>query len=660
MFVYLAVSLAMHSTGEHTEILSAIKEEGILPSDEAPKPPFLPIEVAFASDAGNKEECIQPSDEAPGHSITSAELAPDIKEECILPYDDRPGLSLVSIELTTEVKKECRVPSDKILEHPNLSTKLAPENEEHIHPSNGLREHSNLSMEVAPDIKDECLHPSNELPKHLISSLYRLREEHKYTISSLDRLREEHKYAISSLYRLREEHKYAAVLPNNSDVGNNSKFQSNNRKLNLLNKVYSCYMCKAKFYTFSALKSHKKVHKIHKVREPTVQGHKVQKQKVQEHKVKEYRCDTCDLVFTNKRRYWCHKDGHKFYKCELCDKIISRLQNLKQHIRMKHNMQPGKTYPQVKDSSLYYRQVKHGNREALLDRKCVICSQEFDTRQLLMAHMRTYNRTCPKCQKKFPRINNLKQHMLTHLNVDTSIDYKCKKCNIDHTDLDSLNHHMVLNHPNETMPNPQLFPCTLCKKVFPTEFHLKRHKYKHECRQSKRFICSICDKAFSRKSYYEDHKITHTNQRPYSCKICGATYRYSRGLRHHMHTHKDSGSSRCENGRPVESGWLCSKCGKIFSCMSNLRAHELSVHFHRKRKETRVCCEICGKLVNTKHLKAHIESHRKELNYSCNLCSKKFYTRSSLRYHMNLHNIPTAIRQARSRKIYQKRKQQMF
>ena len=440
-----------------------------------------------------------------------------------------------------------------------------------------------------------------------------------------------------------------------NDVGNNSECQSDKRKLNLLNEIYSCYICKAKFFTFEELKSHRKAHKMQKVRE----------HKVLEHKDQEYKCYECDLVFANKNRYVCHKDGHRFYKCELCDKIIARLHKLKWHIRMKHNMQPEKTYPLLKDSSLHYQQVKHGNgeRETLLERTCVVCGQEFDTRHLLMAHMRAYKRTCPKCQKKFSSIVDLKRHMITHFNMDTSLDYKCKKCNIDHTDLDSLNHHIVLSHPNETIVNPQLFPCNLCKKVFPTEFHLKRHIFHHEFRQRKRFICSKCNKSFSRKSDYENHKIIHTDQRPYSCKVCGTTYRQSRGLQRHMLTHKDSGPSTSENdrlSRPQETGWLCSKCGKVFRNKDSFRAHELSVHYHRKRKENRVCCEICGMLVNTRILKAHIEKHRKELNYSCNLCSKKFYTRGSLRSHMNVHIIPKAIRQARGRIGYQKQKQRMF
>ena len=90
--------------------------------------------------------------------------------------------------------------------------------------------------------------------------------------------------------------------------------------------------------------------------------------------------------------YETHKDGHKFYKWEVCYYVLQRLSNFKRHLRVKHKIQPESKYSIGSASSRRAVLIEEAlstdkgqqytrYKTTCLDRKhtCVVCNKEFNS-----------------------------------------------------------------------------------------------------------------------------------------------------------------------------------------------------------------------------------------------------------------------------------------
>ncbi|XP_043922625.1 zinc finger protein 438 [Protopterus annectens] len=69
------------------------------------------------------------------------------------------------------------------------------------------------------------------------------------------------------------------------------------------------------------------------------------------------------------------------------------------------------------------------------------------------------------------------------------------------------------------------------------------------------FKCHICNRGFQLKHHLRDHMNTHTNSRPYTCRICRKTYVHSGSLSTHMKLHHGENHLK----KKIHCGF-CSKC----------------------------------------------------------------------------------------------------
>ncbi|KAA0722103.1 hypothetical protein E1301_Tti009149 [Triplophysa tibetana] len=91
------------------------------------------------------------------------------------------------------------------------------------------------------------------------------------------------------------------------------------------------------------------------------------------------------------------------------------------------------------------------------------------------------------------------------------------------------------------------------------------------------------------------------------------------------------GDTRHISQRAVHS---CNQCGKGFSHLCHLRAHQ-QIH----TGERQFCCTICGRsFTKLSNLKAHRRVHTGERPYICMDCGKRFTQKCNLKRHQRIHS----------------------
>ncbi|KFQ23590.1 Zinc finger protein 438, partial [Merops nubicus] len=82
--------------------------------------------------------------------------------------------------------------------------------------------------------------------------------------------------------------------------------------------------------------------------------------------------------------------------------------------------------------------------------------------------------------------------------------------------------------------------------------------------------CHVCNHTFQFKHHLQDHMNTHTNKRPYTCRICRKAYIHSGSLSTHMKLHHNE-------GKPKKLV-CCEFCAKVFGHAKVYFGHLREVH----------------------------------------------------------------------------------
>ena len=91
----------------------------------------------------------------------------------------------------------------------------------------------------------------------------------------------------------------------------------------------------------------------------------------------------------------------------------------------------------------------------------------------------------------------------------------------------------------------------------------KGNKHKDDGTQTvvKPFSCSVCGKSYRQKKFFTTHMICHSEGKCFSCSFCDMTFQRRGGVVRHMNFHKG------------EKPFSCSIFGKGFVIYSRLTAH---------------------------------------------------------------------------------------
>jgi uncharacterized Zn-finger protein len=307
--------------------------------------------------------------------------------------------------------------------------------------------------------------------------------------------------------------------------------------------------------------------------------------------------------------------------------------------------------------------------------QCKRCLKYFRSDAVSLTHLRMHTGFspfyCKHCGTSFMLSSSLKRHMhhcTQTLNKGTASErshpltkgnnerYMCSICGKMYKLKPSLKDHLRAHFGRARRKQK----CDVCGEKFLTKAEIKEHMLTH----GTFFSCNTCDKVVINEKDLLDHMISHTNERPFSCSVCGATYKRKSHLNRHVLTHAVNHKSLVQpriRRRPAGL-FKCHYCGKDWPTPSLLMAHQIS-HTGERNFECHVCekrfaqsgaltrhirvvhdgakdfsCEICHQSFTAKATKDnHMRIHTGEKPFQCDTCGKTFRTQQQHRIHERVH-----------------------
>ncbi|XP_017883029.1 zinc finger protein 2 homolog isoform X1 [Ceratina calcarata] len=287
-----------------------------------------------------------------------------------------------------------------------------------------------------------------------------------------------------------------------------------------------------------------------------------------------YKCERCETYFS--RMYHlnrhvmhsgCHGNIIKTFSCQVCEKVFTRKDNLRDHLRT------------------------HAGTPQRQKKPCRYCPKEFSTNQQLLIHERAHTGErplqCDLCPKSFMSSLALKKHRRIHTGEKP---FECKYCQKKFAARETLNRHQ------RTHTGEKPHACQYCGKSFIQGAQLRAHIFHHTGENG--FYCDVCGKAFNRRARLNVHKkFVHEGATPFTCKVCEKKFIRKEDLVKHEMLHTGVKPFKCD------------KCEKAFSTKSSLQAH-MNTH----RREPPQSCIECNKVfIRQDCLIRHIKAKHRDL-----------------------------------------------
>ena len=253
----------------------------------------------------------------------------------------------------------------------------------------------------------------------------------------------------------------------------------------------------------------------------------------------ELKCDTCDYHSSDRESLEVHMKVHyhqrgtyrtrnsgKHRPCTICHEWVYK-KAMRKHILRVHNWPPGgSTVPKLSPAELSKISPVNSAQKSPAGKakmKKPPSSVLVPKASLGGASLKTppggskrnqSGYTCPECDESFSSSRGIIQHLLIAHPGDPVAPHSGKK-----------------QVPSSTLGAV----CELCNREFADTIRLARHKAWHtRVSHPSRRQCPICHKQFKTVTYLNQHMQLHSNQKPYECDRCGATFGLHQTLLKHQ------------------------------------------------------------------------------------------------------------------------------
>ncbi|KAJ9576148.1 hypothetical protein L9F63_006970, partial [Diploptera punctata] len=248
------------------------------------------------------------------------------------------------------------------------------------------------------------------------------------------------------------------------------------------------------------------------------------------------KCDFTTIRLGHLRRHELTHSDTKL-KCDMCHYHTDHLKFLLRHQRIKHC------------------NAKETTEEKQL-LQCTNCDYSTTRPYLYQRHLQAHASISDSSLKEEPRFNcqqcsyktGRKEHFIRHVNNvhNDKRPYLCDHCGKAFKRPDALKQHRVTHV--ELDPSLEVFRCPVCGKCCRAQAQLTQHLAVHS--NVRAFLCEICGSSFKTRAVQRKHVLTiHKNPKAFSCLQCSRKFNTKYALRRHMKQHnldrkrKSSGST---------------------------------------------------------------------------------------------------------------------
>ena len=274
---------------------------------------------------------------------------------------------------------------------------------------------------------------------------------------------------------------------------------------------------------------------------------------------------------------------------------------------------------------------------------CPECRKGFVHEILLKKHVEKHHPSlrpflCNLCQKSFPSNAGLKQHLATH---DKSKLYTCFVCFASYKQKGSLTTHQkqcpgAMSVERNSSESTQSQRSDSVSEATSTSFKTgdysdvfqqflsqpKSASEKDHLSAGKPFTCPICGGSYKGKHHLNSHMLRHSEDSPYKCQYCQKVFSSIYEVRRHLFTHTKEYAAKCQI------------CERLFADKSELNRHMVKNH----TREYPLRCDLCQKgFVQSHELRKHMRTHEThERKLECELCHKIFSNYRGLSMHIKM------------------------
>ncbi|EGI62647.1 PREDICTED: uncharacterized protein LOC105148846 [Acromyrmex echinatior] len=306
-----------------------------------------------------------------------------------------------------------------------------------------------------------------------------------------------------------------------------------------------------------------------------------------------------------------HMHTHKAYsiQCPHCDKMFKNSSTLKQHVRIHEDQRQfrcdtcGVGFNRRDGLRLHLRVHEKTGSRGLKECSCQVCGEKFPNHSTLVIHRNREHKdgkqyTCHICNRSMISTRSLEWHM-SHIHNqlvpgitrnESGLPEK-KRVSCYHCNKTFKTELILRTHIKNTHMEKDPLKCSDCEGIFNSEVRLRHHLMVVHNRLEGTLACPHCPKRFVNQLRLKTHMISHSEERPYTCEVCGFNLKTKIQLiKHHQNRHSDERPLQCkycpwrckqvsalvchERTHTNERPYSCSVCRQRFKYLGDKNKHE--------------------------------------------------------------------------------------